>query len=67
MLHIFSWDHWSDINDRFPGHPMSVDACIAFTEDIIFTGSMDGIIRYIICVSDEIAKCVLTIRHYIPM
>ncbi|XP_028401663.1 WD repeat-containing protein 55-like [Dendronephthya gigantea] len=45
VLHIFTWDQWSDINDRLPGHPMSVDACVTLTEDIICTGSMDGIIR----------------------
>lgn len=44
-LHIFSWNNWTDMSDRFPGHPMSVDACVALTEDIICTGSMDGIIR----------------------
>lgn len=31
--------------DRIPGHPASVDALVALTDDVIATGSEDGIIR----------------------
>jgi WD40 repeat protein len=30
---------------RFPGHPESVDAIIAFDDDTIITGSSDGMLR----------------------
>lgn len=44
-LNIFTWGEWGDISDRFPGHPQSVDACVAVSDNIVCTGSMDGIIR----------------------
>jgi hypothetical protein len=31
--------------DRIPGHPASVDALVALTDDVIATGSEDGMIR----------------------
>jgi hypothetical protein len=31
--------------DRIPGHPASVDALVAMTDDVIATGSEDGMIR----------------------
>mmetsp|Transcript_29211 Transcript_29211/g.113359 ORF Transcript_29211/g.113359 Transcript_29211/m.113359 type:complete len:379 (-) Transcript_29211:304-1440(-) len=46
-LNIFSKADWSDISDRFPGHPHSVDAIVKVDEDTIFTGSSDGMIRVI--------------------
>jgi hypothetical protein len=45
-LNIFSWGEWGDMSDRFPGHPQSVDACVAISNNVVVTGSMDGIIRY---------------------
>ncbi|KAK3735914.1 hypothetical protein QZH41_009151 [Actinostola sp. cb2023] len=44
-LNIFSWGEWNDISDRFTGHPQSVDACVAISDNIVCTGSIDGIIR----------------------
>ena len=44
-LNIFNWDEWGNISDRFPGHPMSVDCMAKYSEDVIFTGSIDGMIR----------------------
>ncbi|KXJ14351.1 WD repeat-containing protein 55 [Exaiptasia diaphana] len=46
-LNIFTWGEWGDISDRFPGHPQSVDACVAISDNVVCTGSMDGIIRAI--------------------
>ncbi|KAJ8904886.1 hypothetical protein NDN08_001400 [Rhodosorus marinus] len=46
-LNIFSRADWSDLTDRFPGHPHSVDAIVKVDEDTIFTGSSDGMIRVI--------------------
>lgn len=45
MLSIFDLADIQDISDRFPGHPSSVDALVAVTEDMVLTGSSDGVIR----------------------
>ena len=45
ILNIFSWGDWGDITDRFPGHPESIDSVIAISEDVVITGSSDGLIR----------------------
>ena len=45
-LSIFSWGRWGDLSDRFPGHPMSVDSMVKLSENVVCTGSIDGIIRY---------------------
>ncbi|XP_064636952.1 WD repeat-containing protein 55-like isoform X2 [Lineus longissimus] len=45
VLSFFNWGEWGNISDRFPGHPMSIDCMVPITEDIICTGSMDGMIR----------------------
>ena len=44
-LNIFNWGEWGNISDRFPGHPMSIDCIVPLTQDIVCTGSMDGVIR----------------------
>ncbi|XP_045203971.2 LOW QUALITY PROTEIN: WD repeat-containing protein 55-like [Mercenaria mercenaria] len=44
-LNIFTWGEWGNISDRFPGHPMSVDCMVPLTDDIVCTGSCDGMIR----------------------
>ncbi|CAG8442599.1 6764_t:CDS:10 [Ambispora gerdemannii] len=45
ILNLFNWGNWGDCNDRFPGHPNSIDTIVKITEDLICTGSSDGIIR----------------------
>jgi|TARA_B100000073_G_scaffold341004_1_gene341629 hypothetical protein len=47
ILDIFSYGKWEDISDRYPGHPQSVDAMAKVTEDMLVTGSSDGLIRVI--------------------
>ncbi|WAQ99393.1 WDR55-like protein, partial [Mya arenaria] len=44
-LNMFTWGDWGNISDRFPGHPMSIDCMVPLTDDIVCTGSMDGLIR----------------------
>ncbi len=46
-LNIFNWNEFGNISDRFPGHPDSIDCMVAITEDIVCTGSMDGVIRLV--------------------
>lgn len=45
VLDIFNWGEWGNISDRFPGHPMSVDAIIPLNDSVVCTGASDGIIR----------------------
>ena len=47
VLSIFDLADIQDISDRFPGHPASVDTLVAVTEDMVLTGSSDGVIRVI--------------------
>lgn len=34
-----------DFSERFPGHPESVDALVAVTDDMAVSGSSDGLVR----------------------
>eukprot|EP00899_Mesostigma_viride_P008768 jgi/Mesvir1/17893/Mv12963-RA.1 len=47
VLHLFSWPHFGDCSDRFPGHPQSIDGMVKVDEDTIITGSSDGLIRIV--------------------
>ena len=47
VLDIFDYSDIEDISDRFPGHPSSVDALLPLDDDIVMTGSSDGVIRII--------------------
>jgi hypothetical protein len=47
VLNLFDYTDIEDISDRFPGHPASVDALLALDDDIVLTGSSDGLIRII--------------------
>ena len=44
---IFSSGSWRDQSDRFPGHPHSVSALAKVDENMVLTGSSDGIIRLV--------------------
>jgi WD repeat-containing protein 55 len=45
VLAVWSWGHWEDCSDRFPGHPESVTSMVKFDEDTLLTASSDGVIR----------------------
>lgn len=47
VLAVWSWGHWEDCSDRFPGHPESVTSLIKFDEDTLLTASSDGLIRVV--------------------
>eukprot|EP00299_Pterocystis_sp_00344_P013893 c6851_g1_i1.p1 GENE.c6851_g1_i1~~c6851_g1_i1.p1 ORF type:complete len:364 (-),score=74.01 c6851_g1_i1:22-1113(-) len=47
VLNIFSYGDWGDVSDRMPGHPQSVDSIVALSDDVICTGSSDGIVRVV--------------------
>lgn len=47
VLEVFTWGLFGEITDRFPGHPNSVDAMLKIDEDVIVTGSSDGLIRVV--------------------
>jgi hypothetical protein len=42
--------------DRIPGHPASVDALVAMTDDVIATGSEDGMIRVMQILPNKFCK-----------
>ena len=44
--------------DRIPGHPASVDALVAMTDDVIATGSEDGMIRVMQILPNKFCKLV---------
>jgi WD40 repeat protein len=46
VLNIWSWGEWGDVSDRFPGHPSSIDACIAVNDNMVCTGCLDGAVRF---------------------
>lgn len=56
ILNLFSWGEWGDISDRFPGHPLSIDSCVAVSENVVCTGSMDGIIRYMYALLSQTSR-----------
>jgi len=45
--------------DRIPGHPASVDALVAMTDDVIATGSEDGMIRVMQILPNKFCKLFL--------
>ena len=45
VIGLFTWGDWDDINDRFLGHPSSIDSIVKIDEDTLCTGAEDGIIR----------------------
>mmetsp|Transcript_38005 Transcript_38005/g.62851 ORF Transcript_38005/g.62851 Transcript_38005/m.62851 type:complete len:301 (+) Transcript_38005:3-905(+) len=45
VLGIFSWGDFGDVSDRLVGHPDAIDAMVAYDDDVVFTGSSDGLIR----------------------
>lgn len=47
VLEIFSWGNFGDIDDRFPGHPNSIDSMLKIDENVLITGSSDGLIRVV--------------------
>jgi WD40 repeat protein len=46
-LKIFSQNKWGLPSDNFAGHPESIDSIVVLNEDMIFTGSSDGLIRVV--------------------
>jgi len=46
-IKIFSRNAWGWPSDSFPGHPESIDAIIVLNDDMICTGSCDGLIRVV--------------------
>ena len=45
VVGIFSWGDFGDVSDRLLGHPASVDCMLNHGEDVVLTGSGDGLIR----------------------
>jgi hypothetical protein len=47
--------------DRIPGHPASVDALVAMTDDVIATGSEDGMIRVMQILPNKFCKLIFLV------
>ncbi|CAI2175530.1 11210_t:CDS:2 [Funneliformis geosporum] len=47
IINLFTWNNWGDTSDRIVGHPQSIDTLVKINEDLVCTGSSDGIIRLI--------------------
>ncbi|XP_039264760.1 WD repeat-containing protein 55-like [Styela clava] len=45
LLLFFNWNEFAAPSDRFPGHPTAVECLTTIDENVICTGSMDGMIR----------------------
>jgi len=46
-LAIYSWGMWDDMNDRFPGHPGSINCLLPLGPHTLLTGAEDGNIRVV--------------------
>ncbi|EDQ92783.1 uncharacterized protein MONBRDRAFT_21907 [Monosiga brevicollis MX1] len=44
-INLFSWGLWGDFTDRMTNHPTSVDSLAKINEDILVSGSSDGVLR----------------------
>ena len=42
---IYDWGEWENPGNRMVGHPESVDSIAKLSEDVLVTGSSDGIVR----------------------
>lgn len=47
VVGLFSWGNFGDVSDRLVGHPESVDAMVPLNQDVVLTGSIDGMIRIV--------------------
>ncbi|KAH8045190.1 hypothetical protein JL722_14341 [Aureococcus anophagefferens] len=44
-LVVYSWGRWGDSSDRIVGHPESVDVLLRVDDDVLLSGSSDGVLR----------------------
>jgi WD repeat-containing protein 55 len=47
VVALWSWGHWPDCSDRYPGHPEAVDCMTSWDDDMVITGCTDGMIRVV--------------------
>eukprot|EP00474_Spongospora_subterranea_P010283 CRZ10741.1 hypothetical protein [Spongospora subterranea] len=47
VLVVFSYGDFGDYDDRYPGHPQSIESLIAIDQDTVCTASSDGLIRIV--------------------
>ena len=47
-LLTFTWNYWTDPDDKYGGHPQSIDSIVKINdEDTIITASSDGLLRLV--------------------
>ena len=44
-IDVYKWGYWGEICDRFLGHPESVDVLCEIDDNIVLSGSGDGLVR----------------------
>merc|ERR1712087_1017262 len=47
VMGIFSWDSFDDVSDQLFGHPEAVETMVPYNQDLVFTGSSDGLVRVV--------------------
>ena len=58
VINLFSWGNFGDCNDRIVGHPGSIDAMVAYDDDLILTGCEDGLIRAVSVLPNKIVSII---------
>ncbi|CAB4376841.1 uncharacterized protein OCT59_018778 [Rhizophagus irregularis] len=47
IVNLYTWNDWGDTSDRIIGHPQSIDTLVKINDNLICTGSSDGIVRLV--------------------
>jgi len=47
IIYMYKYGVWYQQEERLPGHPQSIDTMVKINEDLICTGSSDGLIRIV--------------------
>ncbi|NWY03473.1 WDR55 protein, partial [Nothoprocta ornata] len=57
-IYLFNWDGFGATSDRFALRAESVDCMVPVTENIVCTGSLDGVIRAVNVLPNRVLGCV---------
>uniref|UniRef100_A0A8C6YV92 WD repeat domain 55 n=1 Tax=Nothoprocta perdicaria TaxID=30464 RepID=A0A8C6YV92_NOTPE len=57
-IYLFNWDGFGATSDRFALRAESVDCMVPITENIVCTGSLDGVIRAVNVLPNRVLGCV---------
>ncbi|XP_025923663.1 WD repeat-containing protein 55 [Apteryx rowi] len=57
-IYLFNWDGFGATSDRFALRAESIDCMVPITENIVCTGSLDGVIRAVNVLPNRVLGCV---------